>query len=235
MSGQLPGAYGADDDIVDYILGITYEIWEGGGVDLIHQYYSQDCVVYGLDGITHSAQAIVDATRTKLRGFPDRLLLGEDIIWSGSREEGFYSSHRLLSVGTNTGPTIYGPPTGNRIRMMNIADCIVEEGIITKEWLVRDNMTLATQLGADPIVEARKMAERRSDELSRWIESEMERVRKVDTPDVSKPVSPREDPEAFAWRVLHSCWAGDREMFDTPSFASRFNKVQRGGPAGWLD
>ncbi len=27
----------------------------------------------------------------------------------------------------------------------------------------------------------------------------------------------------------------DKEMFDTPSFASRFNKVQRGGPASWLD
>ena len=25
------------------------------------------------------------------------------------------------------------------------------------------------------------------------------------------------------------------DMFETPSFASRFNKVQRGGPASWLD
>jgi acyl-CoA dehydrogenase len=29
--------------------------------------------------------------------------------------------------------------------------------------------------------------------------------------------------------------AADNEMFATPSFASRFNKVQRGGPASWLD
>jgi acyl-CoA dehydrogenase len=27
----------------------------------------------------------------------------------------------------------------------------------------------------------------------------------------------------------------DNEMFDTPSFASRFNRVQRGGPVSWLD
>jgi len=27
----------------------------------------------------------------------------------------------------------------------------------------------------------------------------------------------------------------DNEMFETPSFASRFNKVQHGGPASWLD
>ncbi len=215
MSDTLQGAYGADDDIVDYILGITYEIWEGGGVDLIHQYYAADSVIYGLDGITHGAQAVVDATRATLEGFPDRLLLGEDIIWSGNRADGFYSSHRLLSVATNTGDTIFGPPTGNRVRMMNIADCIVEEGVIVKEWLVRDNMTLATQLGADPVVEARKMVERRTDELTQWVNEEIERVTSVEAPDVNEPASPRDDPEAFAWRVLHSCWTGDREMFET--------------------
>ena len=30
-------------------------------------------------------------------------------------------------------------------------------------------------------------------------------------------------------------FGGDRSMFDTPSFASRFNRVQRGAPASWLD
>ena len=215
MNQPLQGAYGADDDIVDYILGITFEIWEGGGVELIHQYYAPDSVIYGLDGITHGAEAVVDATRATLRGFPDRLLLGEDIIWSGDRDAGYYSSHRLLSVATNRGPTVFGPATGRRIRMLNIADCVVEEGIITREWLCRDNMTLATQLGADPLVEARKMAERQSEELSRWIAAEIDRVAALDAPAVDRPVSPREDPTAFAWRVLHSCWHGDRQMFDT--------------------
>lgn len=215
MAQPQRGAYGADSDIVDYILGITYEIWEGGGVDLIHQYYAPDSVIYGLDGITHGAQAVVDGTRATLCGFPDRLLLAEDIIWSGNREDGFYSSHRLLSIATNSGPSQFGPPTGIRIRMMNIADCVVEEGVITKEWLVRDNMTLATQLGADPVVEAQKMAERQSDELSRWIAAESERVRKVAVPDIDKPVSPHDNPEGFAWRVLHSCWNGDRDAFES--------------------
>ena len=30
-------------------------------------------------------------------------------------------------------------------------------------------------------------------------------------------------------------YAGSDPMFDTPSFASRFNEVQRGAPASWLD
>ena len=37
MTATHPGAYSADDDLVDYILGITFEIWEEGRVDLVDQ------------------------------------------------------------------------------------------------------------------------------------------------------------------------------------------------------
>ena len=213
---SLKGAYGPDDDIVDFILGITFEIWEQRGVELIHQYYGKDCIVWGLDGITHGAAEVVDGTWQTLEAFPDRLLLAENVIWSGSREDGFYSSHRLLSMATNEGPTVYGPATGVRIRMTNIADCWIENGVITKEWLVRDNMTLATQLGADPIVAAREMAEARTDEHQAWINAEHARVQAIDAPAVvdDTQVSPNDDPEGFAWRVLASCWRGDKAAFD---------------------
>ena len=216
MNAVLQGAYGADDDIVDYILGITFEIWEEGGVELIHQYYAADSVIYGLDGIVHGAAAVVEGTRATLEAFPDRLLLAENVIWSGNRDDGHYSSHRLLSLATNKGPTVYGPATGVRIRMTNIADCVVENGQVVKEWLVRDNLTLATQLGAKPEIAADDMAERRTPELSNWIDSEIARVSKVALPaNPGKPVTPRDDPEAFAWRVLYSCWRGNRDIFDT--------------------
>ncbi len=216
MAETRQGAYGADDDVVDYILGITFEIWEQRGVDLIHQYYAPDCVVWGLDGITHGSQAVVDATWATLQAFPDRNLLAENVIWSGNRRDGYYTSHRLLSRATNRGATVFGPATGINIRMTNIADCVIEEGVIVREWLVRDNMTLAQQLGADPLDAARGMAERRTGELADWVQSEAQRVQAVDVPAYAEsPVLPREDPEAFAWRVLASCWRGDREAFDT--------------------
>ena len=158
MNNTKTGAYSADDDIVDFILGITFEIWGEGGVELIHQYYAADSIVWGLDGITHGAAEVVDGTRATLQGFPDRLLLAENVVWSGNRADGYYTSHRLLSLATNKGPTIYGPATGIRIRMTNIADCFIKDGMIVKEWLVRDNMTLATQLGAEPLAAARDMA-----------------------------------------------------------------------------
>ncbi len=210
------GMYGAESDIVDYILGITFEIWEERGVELIHRYYAEDCVVYGLDTITHGAAEMVARTRDTLTSFPDRLLLAENVIWAGNRADGYYTSHRLLSLMTNDGPTAYGPATGARVRMTNIADCVVENGVIVREWLVRDNMTLATQLGAGAVAAARDMATRRSPELTRWLESETARVSACVIPDFALgPASPREDPTAFAWRVLTSCWHGNRDIFDT--------------------
>ncbi len=214
MNDRRRGAYGADDDVVDYILGITFEIWEQRGVELIHQYYGKDCVIYGLDGLVHGAQAVVDGTRATLEAFPDRLLLAENVIWSGNREDGYYTSHRLLSLATNKGPTVYGPATGIRIRMTNIADCVVEDGVITREWLIRDNMTLATQLGAEPVEAARQMAAKRTDEHQAWIDAEFERVQATAVPDdIDHRIEPREDPEMFAWRVLNACWNGDRDVF----------------------
>lgn len=207
------GQYGADSDIVDYILGITFEIWEERGVELIHQYYADDVVVYGLDGITHGASAVVDATRETLKAFPDRVLLAENVIWSDDGDAGKYTSHRLLTIMTNEGPTRYGPATGTRVRMTNIADCVVEDGVITREWLVRDNMTLATQLGADPHRAARVLATARTSELEQWIAAEHARVSAA-PPVEAADVHPEEDPTAFAWLALQACWRGDRQAFD---------------------
>lgn len=214
MTERRTGAYGPDDDIVHYILGITYEIWEERGVDLIHQYYAKDCVVWGLDGITHGAQSVVDGTWATLAAFPDRKLIAEHVIWSGTREDGYYTSHRLLSMATNEGPTVYGPATGSRIRMTNIADCVIEDGVITREWLIRDNMMFATQLAADPLDAARDMGARRTAEHQAWLDGESARTRSVTVP-ATTVVDPVEDPTAFAWRVLTACWTGDRATFDT--------------------
>ena len=151
MNSTKQGAYSADDDLVDFILGITFEIWEERNIEQIDQYYSDDCLVYGLDGIIRGAAQMIDGTRVMLEAFPDRLLLGDDVIWTGSRGEGYYSSHRIRSPMTNQGATMFGPATGRKVKILTIADCVVEEGVITREWLLRDNHALVSQLGHDPI------------------------------------------------------------------------------------
>ena len=63
-------------------------------------------------GIVRGNEAVIDGTLATLAEFPDRQLLAEDVIWSGDEDEGFLSSHRLVTSGTHTGHGVFGPPTG---------------------------------------------------------------------------------------------------------------------------
>ena len=207
MTKKRTGAYGAEHGLVDYILGITFEIWEQRGIELINQYYAADTVVYGLDGITRGAAQMIDGTRAMLEAYPDRLLLADNVIWTGSRESGYYSSHRILSPMTNKGQTLFGAATGRKVRILTIADCVVEEGVITLEWLLRDNHALVKQLGHDPVACARIVAARRNDESNAWIASETERLKVTGIPGLSdRAFDPATSTEAFAVQVIANNW-----------------------------
>lgn len=220
MNDRKRGAYGADDDIVDYILGITFEIWEQGDVELIDEYYSKDILVYTLEGVTEGSAAIIDGTRSMLRAFPDRLLLADAVIWSGNRREGFLSSHRILSPMTNSGASAFGPATGRSVTIMNIADCFVEDGVITREWLMRDNHALVTQLGFEPLAAAGAAATRRDLRSRQWIASEVERLTRKGVPPVALPfATPAVAPEVFAGQVIAAQWSPGSPAAATGAYA----------------
>ena len=75
----------------DYILGITHEIWEQRGVDSLNHYYADDIIVRSPASVVIGNQAVIKATYATLDEFPDRQLLGEDVIWSGTPEAVSYT------------------------------------------------------------------------------------------------------------------------------------------------
>ena len=137
-------------DLPDYILKITKEIWEDRGLATLHHYYAPDLTVRSPGGIVRGNAAVIDATLTTLAEFPDRLLLGEDVIWCGDEDAGFLSSHRVVTSGTHTGHGPYGPPTGKSFSVRVIADCAARGDVIYDEWLVRDSSGIVRQLGFEP-------------------------------------------------------------------------------------
>jgi len=111
------GMVGFDDeftDIVDYILRITYRIWEGKQIGLCYDYYSDDCPVYTMAGITIGAEEVTQNTLITLASFPDRTLGAENIIWGGNDTNGFHTSHLIKTSMTNLGSSDMGPATGNQ-------------------------------------------------------------------------------------------------------------------------
>lgn len=137
-------------DLDHYIRVITARIWEGRQIGRIRDYYSDDCAVITPGGTSIGVGAVVRGTLETLQQFPDRRLLCEDIISAGDDANGYLSSHRIASPMTHTGPGAFGPPTGKRIQVRTVADCLCLDNRIVHEWLVRDQGAMALQLGSTP-------------------------------------------------------------------------------------
>jgi predicted ester cyclase len=147
-------------DFPDYIIGITKEIWEDRGISTLHKYYAPNIIVRSPGSVVIGNQGVIAATMATLAEFPDRTLLGEDVIWSGTPKTGMLSSHRLHSTATHSHGGVYGVATGTKLRYRIIADCHAKDNQIDDEWLIRDQGAIVRQLGWDPKDYARDLIAR---------------------------------------------------------------------------
>jgi len=147
-------------DFPDYILGITKEIWEDRNISGLHHWYADDLAVHTPASIVRGNKAVIAATMATLAEFPDRQLLGEDVIWCGDEDAGFLSSHRILTTATHSQPGMYGGATGTRLTYRVLADCAAINDQIFDEWMVRDQGAIVRQLGWDPKDFSRDLIER---------------------------------------------------------------------------
>jgi hypothetical protein len=149
---------GAYRDVPDFIYGITCEIWEDRGIGAkLDRYYAPDILLRAPTGLTTSNAGVTAQTLQTLHQFPDRQLVGEDVIWSDGGDGSFLSSHRLISVMRHTGDGSYGPASGRVVRSRIIADCWVRNTVVTEEWLVRDQASFARCIGITPQALAAQM------------------------------------------------------------------------------
>jgi hypothetical protein len=159
-------------DFVDYIIRCTHRIWEQKNVGLCRTHYAPDCAIHTLAGPVTGVEAVVQNTITTLAATPDRLLIGEDVIWSDDGADGLYSSHRIVSRSTHMGDDpLLGSATMASNGVMTIADCLCRENRIVEEWLVRDNLRGVLQVGGDPwaIAKAQATADQAGDpERHNW-------------------------------------------------------------------
>ncbi len=202
---------GFDDDyvdIVDYIVRCTHKIWEEHGIGLIYTHYNHNAIVHSAYSTTHGVEAVVKSTLQTQAAFSNRMALADDVIWSGNDVEGFYSSHRVTSIGINTGYSSYGPPTGRQVARHGFAECFVRENRIIEEWLVRDEVGVVRQLGLDPKQVVADLVKRGGFE---WMKAEprgdIERLRgQLPPPAWSSKNSEGFDVEDFVRRSYHEIW-----------------------------
>ena len=208
VPGNMAGFDPEFHDIVDYILRITYRIWEGKQVGLCERYYSHDCPVYTLAGYTEGAEQVTRNTLLTLGAFPDRTLHADNIIWSGDADSGFHTSHLITSQMTHLGDSEHGPATGLTAKIQVIAHCVIKNNRIVEEWLVRDNWALAQQLDCNPWDLAKKLAQAPLDpdsHYSRWLADEWTRVQSGNRHSHEALTS--ELPAERISATLHNIWS----------------------------
>jgi hypothetical protein len=138
------------NDLPDYILKCTAQIWEGRDIAALDWHYAPDIIVRTPGSIFVGNESGKANTMATLSEFPDRVLLGEDVIWSGNGEEGFLSSHRIVSTATHSASGAFGPASNRQLVFRTIADTFVINNQVAEEWLVRDVGAMVRQLGHSP-------------------------------------------------------------------------------------
>ena len=204
-------------NVVDYIVRITHRIWEGGeshegerDVDYIGACYAPDSIVFDDYGLQRGNAKIIADTHGTTGAFPDIVLDAEDVIWAGDDEIGFHTSHRVSIVGTHTGAGRYDEPTGRRIEVPVIANCVALGNDIFLEHVLYNSSAMLGQLGRDPMEEAARLV---ADPPAGWPRDRAtwEALRRAASPErplhVAEPVDGF-DPDAFARDLHDTLWNG---------------------------
>ena len=133
--------------IIDYIVRITFHIWEEKNIGYIYDTYSRDCRVWDEFGLQSGSEKIVADTIHTNNAFPDIRLFADEVIWAGDEDASFHTSHRTIITGTNTGYSKFSEPTGKPVRLFCIANCVAKNNEIYYENVVYDTAALIKQLG----------------------------------------------------------------------------------------
>jgi predicted ester cyclase len=194
-------------DIVDYILRITHRIWEQKDIGYIYDTYKHNSHVHDDYGLQYGREKIVADTVHTINAFPDIRLFADEVIWAGNDEVGFHTSHRTVIIGHNTGYSRYGPPTGKKVTLWCIANCVSLENEIFEEWVIYDTAALLRQLGFDLREKAREfgnLLEANDPDLRR---GEPERLLGQGKPaHLPPPPASGFDVEDFLRRTYHYAW-----------------------------
>ena len=134
-------------NIIDYIVRITYKIWEDRDVEYIRDTYSDSSRVYDDYGLQLGCEKIIADTHHTTGAYSNIQLIADEVIWAGNDEIGYHTSHRTMIRGTNDGDSNYGPATNKNIDVMVIANCVALENEIFLEHVLYNNSSMLLQLG----------------------------------------------------------------------------------------
>ena len=207
-----------------YIIDITYKIWEERGVGRIRDWYAPICPVRRPHGVTNTVEEVVNNTlRALATPTLHREVMAEDVI-IGDKPSGFYSSHRVRSVNTRLNRETM---TTQLVMRLGIADCLCRDNQVVEEWVLGDEAGVLRRLGLDPVAHGRELGTKKPEAYT--IGNEAMRQRWVDANGLTI-----EGDQTIANRVIETCSAmwNDKNL---NVMSERYDRAVRlEGPDGYL-
>ena len=231
---RIPGYFGPSQpmhgfektyrNIIDYIVRITYRIWEDRDVEYIGETYSEDSKVYDDYGLQRGSAKIISDSHHRTGAFSNIRLIADEVIWAGDDKVGYHTSHRTLIRGTNDGDSKYGPATGRDVDVLVIANCVALQNEIFLEHVLYNNSSLLTQLGHDLGEVAIRMADASPPGWPRTerVWSDLRHAARPTEPlYVTDPVQGF-DVDRFTRQALEGIWNGDSENILKNAYSDEF-------------
>ncbi|MBL8581532.1 MAG: ester cyclase, partial [Rhizobiaceae bacterium] len=129
------------------------------------------------------------------------------VIWAGNEDVGFHTSHRTKILGTNTGYSRFGPPTGRRVQLWCIANCVARANEIFHENVIYDTAGLLQQLGLDVVETAKRFAAvRQASPLVNFMAGEPKRMLGQGKPATLPIPANRDDVDEFVRATFQTIW-----------------------------
>ena len=140
-----PIAYKPWGDPDEFIREVTDLIWVDRAIGYIRENYEPDSIVHGAYGTSTTRAEVIEGSLMRIADLPDRIGQATDVVWEARGDDAFLSSHLILSADPS-----------NEFLSRTIANCLYRRGRMVEEWVVRDSLAIALQLGLDPDTEARR-------------------------------------------------------------------------------
>lgn len=153
-----PASYAPFDTPEDYILNWTDLIWDDFGLGRLGEHYAEEMVVHSAYGPIRGMETVLRNSLVKKATFPNRIGTAEDVICESRGDGAFISHHRVFHSGKQEGISSYGLASTRQSESRNLAVCLVRDGLVVEEWVVRDEFRVVATLGLDPEAVARDLA-----------------------------------------------------------------------------
>lgn len=190
------------------VTGYLRRLWLDKAVGLVYEGHLSNVRVHTAYGERYGRDEVVADIVQQLAAFPDHRFCGEGAVWS--ERHGLYS-HLAVRAAHNTGYSVYGPPTGRRVRYRAATDLLIQSGRVAEVWSVHDGLALTRQLGLSDDEAVAAVVHHGSATPTLYGSGALE-LRGQEPPE-HRPRPPSEDGlEAFVSWLWHELW--DRRRFD---------------------